>query len=61
MLWKDTTKEEKKACKEWAMCQTGVLRAYKKGELNGMEYRWLKYRLEDLLDRIEEHYGTEQV
>lgn len=56
MLWVDASKEEKKACKEWAMCQTGVLRAYKKGEINGMEYRWYKYRLEDLLDNIKEYY-----
>ena len=38
------------------MAQTGVLRAYRNGEINGMEYRWYKYRLEDLLDNIKEYY-----
>ena len=56
MLWVDVSKEEKRALREWAMCQTGVLRAYRNGELNGMEYRWYKYRLEDLLDNIKEFY-----
>ncbi|MBQ2658608.1 MAG: hypothetical protein IJF87_08585 [Erysipelotrichaceae bacterium] len=57
MLWKDVSKEEKRACREWAMAQTGILRAYKKGELNGLQYRSYKKKLEDLLGRIEEHYG----
>lgn len=56
MLWVDVSKEEKRAVKEWAMAQTGVLRAYKKGELNGMQYRSYKKKLAELLDRIEEHY-----
>lgn len=59
MLWVDVSKEEKRAVKEWAMAQTGVLRAYRNGEINGMEYRWYKYILEDLLDNIKEHYDTE--
>ena len=56
MLWIKCCIEEKRALKEWAKVQTGVLRAYKNGEINGMEYRWYKYKLEDLLDRIEQHF-----
>jgi hypothetical protein len=58
MLWTEVSKEEKRALREWAMCQTGVLRAYRNGEINGMEYRWYKYRLEDLLDNIKEYYDV---
>ncbi len=57
MLWKDVSKEEKNAVKEWSMCQTGILRAYRKGELNGLQYRSCKKKLAELLDRIEEYYA----
>ena len=56
MLWKDVCIEEKRALREWAMAQTGILRAYKNGEINGLTYRSYKKKLEDLLGGIEEHY-----
>ena len=59
MLWKYACIEEKRALREWAMCQTGVLRAYKKGEINGLTYRSYKKKLMELLERIEEHYDRE--
>ena len=61
MLWVEASKEEKRAVKEWSMCQTGILRAYKNGEINGIQYRMYKMKLADLLDRIEEFYGREEL
>lgn len=58
MDWVSVSKEEKRACKEWAMCQTGILRAYKNGEINGLTYRSYKKKLADLLDRIERYYDA---
>lgn len=56
MLWINCSVEEKRALREWAMCQTGVLRAYRNGEINGLTYRSYKQKLADLLDRIERYY-----
>lgn len=56
MLWINASKEEKRECREWARLQTAVLRAYKRGELNGIEYRMAKLKLADELDRIERKY-----
>ena len=56
MLWVDCCVEEKRALREWSKAQTGVLRAYKKGEINGLTYRSYKKKLADLLDRIERYY-----
>lgn len=56
MLWINASKEEKREVREWARLQTAVLRAYKRGELNGIEYRMAKLKLADELDRIERKY-----
>ena len=58
MLWVNVSKEEKRALKEWSKAQTGILRAYKKGEINGLTYRSYKKKLADLLDRIERYYDA---
>lgn len=60
MLWINVSKEEKREVREWARLQTAVLRAYKRGELNGIEYRMAKLKLADELDRIERKYDTER-
>lgn len=56
MLWINASKEEKREVREWARLQTAVLRAYKRGEMNGIEYRMAKLKLADELDRIERKY-----
>lgn len=60
MLWINASKEEKREVREWARLQTAVLRAYKRGELNGIEYRMAKLKLADELDRIERKYDTDR-
>ena len=58
-LWVNCLVEEKRECREWSKLQTAVLRAYKRGELNGIEYRMAKLKLADELDRIERKYRTD--
>ena len=58
MLWVNASVEEKRALREWSKCQTGILRAYKNGEINGLTYRSYKKKLVELLNNIERYYDA---
>lgn len=56
ILWVKQPVELKRLVREWCAIQTGVVRAYKNGEISRQKYTALKKKLLKVLDWIEVQY-----